>query len=113
MTLMSSLDLLLSRLTRWMPICDFEAAMNKYFLGERSAAEIADYRTKRGDLKKLRDEVTPVLHHIKFIGATGEIRFELGNAVPDCWLRDRPSKKPQGIEVTVAQSREQHHLGKE
>jgi hypothetical protein len=64
-------------------------------------------------MKKLRDEVTPVLHHVKFIKAEGEIRFEPGDGVPDCWLRNDSSADPQGIEVTVAQSREQHYLGQE
>jgi hypothetical protein len=96
-----------------MPIPDFESAMNAYFKGARSAAEVADFRAKRGTQKKLRDEVAPVLRHIKFIGAKGGIRFELNSGAPDCWLRDNPSAKPQGLEVTVAQSREQHHLGVE
>jgi hypothetical protein len=107
------LGLLYSRLKNWISISDFKTAMNDYFVGPRSAAEITAYRAKRGALKKLRDEVAPVLHHVKFIKAEGEIRFELGNNVPDCWLRNNPSEEPQGVEVTVAQSREQHYLGEE
>jgi hypothetical protein len=97
----------------WMPISDFETAIKDYFAGARSKAELADYRAKRGHSKKLRDEVVPALRYIKFVKAKGEIKFELGDGVPDCWLRDNPSADPQGIEVTVAQSREQYHLGKE
>jgi hypothetical protein len=95
-----------------MPISEFEALLHSYFSGERSPAELADYRAKRGAAKALRDEVAPVLRHVKFVKAKGEIKFTLNNAVPDCWLRDSPSAAPQGLEVTVAQSREQHELGK-
>jgi hypothetical protein len=66
-----------------------------------------------GAVKKLRDEVVPVLHHVRFVKAKGDIRFELNDGVPDCWLRDNLNAPPQGLEVTVAQSREQHRLGQE
>ncbi len=102
----TSLALLFSRLKDWISVSDFQRVMNAYFLGNRSHQEVADYREKRGALKKLRDEVTPVLHHLQFNRTSGEIRFELGGAVPDCWLRDHHNAPPQGIEVTVAQSRE-------
>ena len=68
----------------------------------RPHAEIEDYHAKRGALKKLRDEVVPVLHYLKFIKAEGEIRFELNDGVPDCWVRNNPHEESQGIEVTVA-----------
>lgn len=87
--------------------------MQAYFLGARSKAEIADYRVKRGAQKKLRDELAPVLRHLSFVKASGEIRFELNSSVPDCWLRAAPDAAPQGLEVTVAQSREQYHLAVE
>jgi hypothetical protein len=108
-----SLELLLSRLARWPSISEFELAVNNYFSGERSSAEIRDYRAKRGALKKLRDEVAPVLRHVKFVRARGEIRFQFSSAVPDCWLRSNTSAEPHGLEVTIAQSREQHYLGEE
>jgi len=107
------LGFLFARLARWNTISAFEQAMRNYFLGQRSQAEIADFRAKRGVLKTLRDEVTPVLHHLKFVNAKGEVKFALNNTVPDCWLRESPEAKPQGLEVTVAQSREQHYLGRE
>ncbi|WP_342723543.1 hypothetical protein AAFG07_31015 [Bradyrhizobium sp. B097] len=103
---------LYARLSAWMALDEFEKALASYFDGPRSAAEIADYRAKRGALKKLRDEVVPVLHHITYIKAKGEIRFELNSDVPDCWLRDSPAAAPQGLEITVAQSREQQRLGR-
>jgi hypothetical protein len=106
----SPLELLYAQLVHWMPIPEFEQAMQAYFLGARSKAEIEDYRAKRGVPKKLRDEIAPVLHHLKFAKATGEVRFELNSSVPDCWLRSAPEATPQGLEVTVAQSREQYHL---
>jgi hypothetical protein len=111
--LVTPLGLLFARLACWNSISDFEQAMQDYFSGKRSQSEIADFRAKRGALKALRDEVTPVLHHLKFVKAKGEVKFALNNTVPDCWLRDSPEIKPQGLEVTVAQSREQHHLGRE
>ncbi len=104
---------LYSRLANWIPIVEFEQAMHDYFVGPRSEKEVADYRAKRGALKRLRDEVGPVLHHVKFVKAEGEIRFQFSNAVPDCWLRDSPASNPHGLEVTVAQAREQYHLGVE
>lgn len=107
------LERLFARLAEWMPIADFEALMRSYFSGERSKSEIADFRAKRGALKKLRDEVAPVLSHVQFVEAKGEIKFALNNSVPDCWLRTNPEAEPRGMEVTVAQSREQHHLGRQ
>jgi hypothetical protein len=107
------LGLLFARLADWNPISDFEQAMQGYFSSKRSQAEIADFRAKRGSLKILRDEVTPVLHHLRFVKAKGEVKFALNNTIPDCWLRESPEAKPQGLEITVAQSREQHYLGRE
>jgi hypothetical protein len=80
--------LLFARLAGRNSITDFEQAMQDYFSGRRSQAEIADFRAKRGALKTLRDEVTPVLHHLKFVKAKGEVKFALNNTVPDCWLRE-------------------------
>jgi hypothetical protein len=94
-----------------MALDDFEQALVDYFTRPRSASDLADYRAKRGTAKKLRDEVVPVLHHVKFTKARGEIRFELNSDVPDCWLRGTSSAVPQGLEITVAQSREQQRLG--
>jgi hypothetical protein len=102
---------LYARLSDWMALDDFEQALVDYFMGPRSASDLADYRAKRGTAKKLRDEVVPVLHHVKFTKARGEIRFELNSDVPDCWLRGTSSAVPQGLEITVAQSREQQRLG--
>lgn len=62
--------------------------------GTRSALELANYRAKRGTIKKLRDEVVPFMHYVKFAKAKGDIRFELNNGVPDCWLRDNPNAPP-------------------
>src|SRR5260221_5495280 len=107
------LSLLLSRLREWLPIPEFEAAMNAYFSGERSAAQLADYRAKRRDQKKLRDEVAPVLRHLRFTRAQGEVRFQLNDDSPDCWIRDDASAAAQGIEVTVALARAQQALGVE
>ena len=109
----TSLVTLLERLREWLPIPEFESAMRAYFLSERDPAELASYRVRAGSVKKLRDEVTPVLHYLQFIKAEGEVRFELGDKVPDCWLRNANSNEPQGLEVTIAQAREQHFLGKE
>jgi hypothetical protein len=67
----------------------------------------------RRPLKKLSDEVVPVLRHLNFIRFEGEVRFELSDAMPDCWLRDEGETAEQGLEVTVAQARERHELAKE
>jgi hypothetical protein len=107
----TALGRLYAQLSDWLALEEFERALAAYFAGPRPAAELADYRAKRGTAKKLRDEVVPVLHHVQFIKAQGEIRFELNNEVPDCWLRDDPAAVPRGLEVTVAQSREQQRLG--
>jgi hypothetical protein len=37
----------------------------------------------------------------------------LNSDVPDCWLRDNPNATPQGLKVTVAQSREEQRLGQQ
>ena len=109
----SFLASLLARLTDWMPVTEFEKRMRDYFLSDRPRAEVADFRAKRGAVKPLRDEVAPVLHHVKFVKAKGDIKFALSDTVPDCWLRDTPDAEPRGLEVTVALSREQHFLGQD
>jgi hypothetical protein len=109
----TSLDRLYASLGQWMTVATCEQAMQAYFKGLRTDGEIADYRTKRGLSKKRRDEVTPVQCHLRYIQATGEIRFELSDRVPDCWLRETTTATPQGLEVTVALSREQYMLGRE
>jgi len=109
----TTLGRLYARLSGWMSLAEFEQALAEYFNGPRTKAEIADYRAKRGATKKLRDEVVPVLHHTKFVKARGEVRFDLNSEVPDCWLRNNPTAAPQGLEITVAQPREQHLLGQE
>jgi hypothetical protein len=48
-----------------MRIAAFEQALRAYFKGPRTEAELADYRAKRGLSKKLRDEVVPVLRHLR------------------------------------------------
>jgi hypothetical protein len=107
----TSLGRLYAQLSCWTPLAEFEQVLAAYFGRPRPKAELADYRAKRGALKKLRDEVVPVLHHTKFVKAKGDIRFELNSNVPDCWLRNNPDAPPQGLEVTVAQSRAQQRLG--
>ena len=84
----SQLELLYARLADWMSITHFEESMDSYFNGSRSLGDIANFRAKRGAQKKLRDEVVPVLHHVKFRKLKGNIRFQLSNAVPDCWIQD-------------------------
>jgi hypothetical protein len=54
------------RLSDWMALAEFEQALADYFNEPRPAAELADYRAKREAVKKPRDEVVPVLHHVKF-----------------------------------------------
>lgn len=109
----TSLGRLYSQLSGRMSLADFERALLDYFDGPQSEAELADYRAKRGAAKKLHDEVVPVLRHVRFTKAKGNIRFELSDDVPDCWLRESPIAAPQGLEVTVALAREQQRLGQQ
>jgi hypothetical protein len=108
-----SLSVLLSRLKDWLPIPEFKSAMSEHYSSPRSTSGLEDYRAKKGDQKKLRDEVAPILHYVEFARLQGEIRFPFDNDVPDCWIRGDASTKARGIEVTVAQSREGYQLGRE
>lgn len=107
------LSRLYSRLQAWTANHELQTAVDEYFCGPRSSSEIADYRARRGQLKKLRDEIVPIRDYLKSLKFEGDVRFPLDNSVPDCWIRQDINSKPIGIEITVAQAREQHLLGEE
>lgn len=67
---------------------------------------IEDYVLGRGRVKKLRDEVSPVVHFVRNNAAPVDwIRFALDDTFPDCRLRDQDGRE-RGVEVTIAQARE-------
>ncbi|HEX4409065.1 MAG TPA: hypothetical protein VH206_09855 [Xanthobacteraceae bacterium] len=103
---------LLIRLEDWMPIPEFVHAMDAYYKSDRPDNEVKAIRAKSNPAKKLRDEIGPVLHHVKFMKAIGDVRFPQDNDVPDCWLRASPHGTQHGVEVTCALAREQALLGK-
>ncbi len=97
-----------------MAIADFQADLAELFRRTRPTDELNDYRLGRADWKKLRDEVSPVSHFLRFRGvATGRIRFPLNSEAPDCWFWQDGDPDRRGIEVTVALGRAGHHLGLE
>jgi hypothetical protein len=114
----SGLVSLLHQLREWQPIPRFVATMDNYFAGPRSDDEIKAYREKKNlhkndHLKKIRDEVAPVLHYVKLFPPDGDIRFPLDDNPPDCWIREACDHAEIGIEVTGALSTEQYHLATE
>lgn len=109
----SEIERLKQRLQQWTTVEEFDEAVTAYFKSERSKEDIANYRSKRGSMKKLRDEITPVHRHVMFTQKQGEIRFALNDDIPDVWFRENSSASSCGMEVTVALSREQHYLGRE
>jgi hypothetical protein len=50
----TSFGRLFARLSGWMSLAECEQTLADYFNGTRTKAEIADYRAKRGAVKKLR-----------------------------------------------------------
>jgi hypothetical protein len=90
-----------------------EAFLSRYeavfeFVHSRGLTE--DYRLGRRQVKKLRDEVTPVARFCaKCVEPQDTIRFNLDEKYPDCVLT-RLNKEICEIEVTVAQARERHAL---
>jgi hypothetical protein len=75
-----------------------------------SAGLTHDYRLGKGRVKKLRDEVYPVACYVEGNAAPlDKTRFNLDNAYPDC-IHALQNGDQRGIEVTVTQGRERHHL---
>jgi len=67
------------------------------------AAGLGDqYRLASDDLKKLRDEISPVARFVRaHANPKDRISFALNNTFPDCTLYHR-NGRTRGIEVTVA-----------
>ncbi|MYZ49478.1 hypothetical protein [Propylenella binzhouense] len=102
---------LLSRVRDWTPIPEFSSLMQAYFVSDRSEAEKARHREKKGDLKKVRDEIIPVFHHVLAMNLAGDVRFALNDAVPDCWIRTLNAPE-RGTEVTIALARAAYEQGR-
>ncbi|WP_342740062.1 hypothetical protein [Bradyrhizobium sp. B117] len=82
---------LFARLSDWISLDEFEQALSDYFhghLGTRSLQIIVPSaaRSKSFEMKQ---------HHVKFVKAKRNIRFELNDAVPYCWLRT--TEPPRGL----------------
>ncbi|TAJ40922.1 MAG: hypothetical protein EPO55_07430 [Reyranella sp.] len=78
--------------------------------GDRTQAEIDDYRLHRGTVKKLTDEIFPVSRLLRYRRIkNGLVSFPLDSHVPDAWLTRKGSKV--GIEVTISQGVARNVLG--
>lgn len=100
--------------TNGMSIADFQGILRGLFERSRSGDDLNNYRLSKQPWKKLADEVTPVSRFLQFRGVdSGRIRFPLDNHPPDCWLWKANGGEPLGMEVTIAQATERHHLKKE
>lgn len=77
----------------------------------RARGLVEDYRLGRGQMKRLRDEVTPVaLFLSRHAGNSDRVQFPLNSSVPDCNVLHRTPSLHRTIEVTVAQARERLNL---
>lgn len=91
----------------------FQSELNRLFRNPRSQTDIQLYREARKPWKKLADEVVPVSSYLQAVNiASGRVRFSLNDTTPDCWLLGFGAR-PQGLEITVARSRERIMLAKE
>lgn len=98
-------------LSNWTSMSLFESLMQTYFSSDRSESEKAAYRAKEGNMKRLRDEVVPMLHYLRWSGFSGEVLFKFDNHFPDAHLRTADGRT-RDVEITVALGREQRERGK-
>jgi hypothetical protein len=78
------------------------------------AAEMtAEFRLGSGQLKKLKDEVLPVVRFVRLHATADDlVRFAIGSSYPDCeWVP--VGKRKREIEVTVGQAKERLHTMRE
>jgi len=99
--------------TNGVSVSAFQKRLVSLFAGQRTDADIKDYRLGKKPWKKLRDEIVPISSFLEFYNVeANRIRFPLDNKTPDCWLLN--DKVPNlGIEVTIERGREQYHLATE
>ncbi|MFL4987194.1 MAG: hypothetical protein ACJ8DU_19480 [Microvirga sp.] len=101
-----------AQVRNWIEILDLRSALEK-LLESRNSKEVEDYRVGKGAWKKVRDEVVPVSDHLEFWSRTeGQVRFAMNDEFPDCTVRLNGSA-PIGLEVTIAQGKEDFFLAKE
>jgi hypothetical protein len=76
--------------------------------------ELADWRLRRGRLKKVCDEIIPVMRLARFLGEShGHVLFPLDSKVPDCFWQRSNEGSAVGVEVTISQGHARHILGTE
>lgn len=96
-----------------MSVTNFHNRQATLFAEDRSPNDLNDYRLGKNPWKKLRDEITPVSHFLKYsLINTDRIRFPLNNNTPDCWLLN-VNGEDRGVEVTIERGREKYHLTQE
>lgn len=107
----SDVSRLLEASSVWTTSARLTEIVDAYFKSERGLREIEDFREKRGEQKRLRDEILLVLNFFRATGFRGDVRFALGNDPPDAWLRLEDGQEIN-LEVTVALARSQYELGR-
>ena len=93
---------------------ELRSAIARLLECDRTEQELADWRFRRGKLKKVCDEIIPVDRLFRYLGISeGTVSFPLDNKVPDCHWSPAGSPTSIGIEVTIAQGRARYILSKE
>ena len=109
-----ALDYVLSIAQTGTPVGDLQHALDALLTTDRTEVELADWRLRRGRLKKVCDEILPVTRLVRFLGeSNGHVRFPLDSKAPDCYWRRAQEGSPIGVEVTISQGRARHILGTE
>jgi hypothetical protein len=110
---LTALEHLLAVAQRGGTIAELQAAIGSLINSDRSDDDLADWRLRRGKLKKVCDEIIPVARLFRFLGeSNGRAQFPLDDHVPDCWWQ-REDGQRVGIEVTISQGQARHILGTE
>ena len=86
------------------------AALNAYYVSDRSEAEIEDFRALRGHPARLRKEIVPVMNYVTRTGFKGKVSFGLNNQFPDAQLHSVDGTI-LGVEVTLAEGRQSYAIG--
>lgn len=97
-----------------MAVLEFQASFHKLLDHLRSQMMMPDYRLGKGELKRLREEVAPTRHYLRWSNAQyHKIQFPLDNGYYDCKVWDRSAQNPKTIEVTAAKGAERYYLMRE
>lgn len=105
-TIESDLNAYYDTLTKGTSVCAFLEGFHQIIQHVHKAKLEDQYRLGRDEngieLKKLRDEVSPVARFVREHAQSGDtITFNLNDEYPDCTVVPQDGRK-QGIEVTVA-----------